>query len=127
MTVLGAITLLVRDYEEAIDWFVGKLGFELREDRALEGEKRWIRIAAPRGGSEMLFARAVGAEQKAAVGRAAGGRVAFFLHTDDFDGDFARMQSAGVEFLEAPRIEAYGKVVVFADLLGNKWDLVQAA
>jgi catechol 2,3-dioxygenase-like lactoylglutathione lyase family enzyme len=124
--VLDAVTLVVRDYDEAIDWFVEKLGFMLREDADLGGGKRWVRVASPSGGSELLLARATNPDQDAAIGKAAGGRVAFFLQTADFDRDFYRMQSAGVDFLEAPRNEPYGKVVVFADLFGNKWDLIQA-
>lgn len=127
---LGALTLLVRDYDEAIGWYRDKLGFILLEDTDLGGGKRWVRMAPPgcdpaRGQTCLLLARAVGPEQEAAIGQQAGGRVFLFLHTDDFARDHAAMQAAGVHFLEAPRHEAYGSVAVFADLYGNKWDLLE--
>jgi len=125
--VLAAVTVVVRDYDEAASWFVEKLGFVRREDTALEGGKRWVTVASPRGGSDLLLARAATAEQRSVIGAAAGGRVAYFLHTDDIRRDFARMRSLGVEFLEELRVEPYGTVAVFADLYGNKWDLIQAA
>lgn len=124
---LGKLTFLVRDYDEAIAWFTRCLGFELAEDVDLGGPKRWVVVKSPgeRGGS-LLLARAVGAEQNAAVGRQAGGRVFLFLETDDFDRDHARMVAEGVAFREAPRAEPYGKVAVFEDLYGNPWDLIEA-
>jgi catechol 2,3-dioxygenase-like lactoylglutathione lyase family enzyme len=122
---LGSMAYLVREYDEAIDWFTGKLGFTLLEDLP-QGDKRWVRVAA-RGAREcaLLLARAATPEQVACVGRQSGGRVFLFLHTDDFARDFAAMSAQGVQFLEAPRHEAYGTVAVFADLYGNKWDLLQ--
>ena len=122
---LAYTAYLVRDYDEAIDWFVRALDWQVVEDTDLGGGKRWVRIGA-RGGGEMLLARATSPEQAAAVGKAAGGRVAFFVHTGDFDRDHARMLAAGVQFAEAPREEAYGRVVVFADLYGNRWDLIES-
>lgn len=126
MTRTIALTaLLVRDYDEAIAFYVGALDFELREDTALGGSKRWV-VVAPRGAqSGLLLARADGPAQEARIGDQAGGRVGFFLHTDDFARDHAAMGARGVRFLEAPRSEAYGTVAVFADLYGNRWDLLE--
>jgi catechol 2,3-dioxygenase-like lactoylglutathione lyase family enzyme len=123
---LGCVTLLVRDYDEAISFFVGTLGFELMEDTSLDGGKRWV-VVRPAGdrGAGLLLARAAGAEQTAQVGRQAGGRVAFFLHTDDFRRDHDAFRARGVRFEGEPRDEAYGTVAVFADLYGNRWDLLQ--
>jgi catechol 2,3-dioxygenase-like lactoylglutathione lyase family enzyme len=120
---LAYTAYLVRDYDEAIDWFTSALGWSLVEDTDLGGDKRWVRIAAPDGG-ELLLARAASAEQIAALGKAAGGRVAYFLHSKDFDSDHARMVAEGVRFAETPRDEPYGQVAVFVDLYGNKWDLI---
>lgn len=125
---LGSVALLVRDYDEAIAFFTGRLGFDLVEDTPAGGEKRWVRVAPP-GSREtaLLLARAATPEQRAQVGRQSGGRVFLFLHTDDFRRDHARLLAAGVEFEEAPREEAYGTVAVFRDLYGNRWDLLQMA
>lgn len=122
---IGSVALVVRDYDEAIAYFVEKLGFELLEDID-QGHKRWVTIA-PSGGSgtSLLLAQADGLNQEVAIGRQTGGRVFLFLHTDDFWGDYQAMVSKGVEFLEKPRDEPYGTVVVFQDLYGNKWDLIQ--
>lgn len=123
---LGALSLLVRDYDEAIAWFVGRLGFRLLEDTPRGPGKRWVRVAPP-GATEtcLLLARAASEEQRALVGRQGGGRVWLFLHTDDFASDHARLLAAGVRFAEDPRHEDYGSVAVFEDLYGNRWDLVQ--
>lgn len=125
---LGAIALLVHDYDEAIAFFTGALGFSLVEDTDRGGGKRWVTVA-PRGsaGTRLLLARADGEEQSAMVGRQGGGRVFGFLQTSDFAGDYARMQAFGVAFCETPRVEPYGTVVVFVDLSGNRWDLIQPA
>lgn len=127
MPAIGALTLLVRDYDEAIAWYRDRAGFTLVSDTDLGGGKRWV-LMAPKGALEtrLLLARAVGAEQEAQIGRQAGGRVFLFLHTDDFARDHTAMTQAGVDFLEPPRHEAYGSVAVFQDLYGNKWDLLQA-
>lgn len=119
------LAFLVRDYDEAIDWFARCLDFELVEDRDMGGGKRWV-VVRPRGetGVALVLAKAVG-EQQDAIGKQAGGRVFLFAETDDFDRDYARMTSAGVIFRETPRNEAYGKVVVFEDLYGNPWDLIE--
>src|SRR5688572_11012453 len=122
---LALLSLLVRDYDEAIAFYVGKLGFELVEDSELGAGKRWVVVSPGPGGSRFLLAKASDAQQAALIGGQGGGRVWLFLHTDDFAGDHARMTTAGVRFLEAPRHEAYGSVAVFEDLYGNRWDLLQ--
>lgn len=117
---LAAISFLVRDYDEAIAWFSRCLGFIQVEDTPLGGGKRWVVMAPPGGrGARLVLAQVADAPP------AAGGRVAFFLHTDDFAGDHAAMLAAGVRFREAPRHEAYGTVAVFEDLYGNVWDLIE--
>lgn len=123
---LATVAYLVRDYDEAIAWFTGVLGFDLVEDTDLGGGKRWA-VVAPNhgGGARLLLARAATPEQEAAVGNQAGGRVFLFLETDDFDRDHALFSSRGLAFREAPRREAYGTVAVFADLYGNLWDLIE--
>lgn len=128
MQSLGAIAFLVHDYDEAIAFFTGALGFRLVEDTPQGDGKRWVTVA-PRGadGTRLLLARAVNDEQRAAVGKQGGGRVLLFLQTDDFAGDHARMREHGVHFREEPRHEPYGTVVVFDDLYGNGWDLIQPA
>lgn len=127
MPEISCASLLVRDYAEAIRFFVGRVGFELVEDRDLGDGKRWVRVKPPGAtGASLVLAKAVGADQQALVGRQAGGRVAFFLETSDFDREYERMRSAGVRFCEEPRNEEYGKVAVWLDLCGNRWDLVQS-
>jgi catechol 2,3-dioxygenase-like lactoylglutathione lyase family enzyme len=121
---LASFALIVREYDEAITWFVNKLGFALAEDTDLGDGKRWVRVSSPGGGSDLLLARAINADQSAAIGNAGGGRVSFFLHTDDFWRDYDQIKSKGVAFAEQPRDEPYGWVGVFTDLYGNKWDLV---
>jgi uncharacterized glyoxalase superfamily protein PhnB len=123
---IAKLTLLVRDYDEAIAWYSRCLGFELVEDVDQGPPKRWV-VMKPTGarGGALLLARAVGEEQRAAIGKQAGGRVFLFLETDDFDRDYQRMVDTGVQFREAPRSEVYGKVVVFEDLYGNAWDLIE--
>lgn len=125
---LGAISLLVRDYDEAIAWFTGVLGFRLVEDTRMSETKRWVLVAPGTGpGTQLLLARATTPEQQACIGQQAGGRVWLFLHTDAFWADYEAMKSRGVHFIEAPRQEAYGWVVVFEDLCGNRWDLLEHA
>lgn len=123
---LGLFTLVVNDYDEAIDWYTRVAGFDLREDTPQGGDKRWV-VVAPRGsgGTGLLLARAVNEAQRAAVGKQGGGRVLAFLHTDDFHADYDRMKAAGVRFREQPREEVYATVAVFEDLYGNPWDLLQ--
>jgi len=124
MQNLALTALLVRDYDEAISFYVDKAGFKLVEDTDQGNEKRWVVVRPAGSEAGLLLARAVGA-QAAFIGNQAGGRVFLFLNTDDFAGDFARMSAAGVRFLEPPRHEPYGSVAVFEDLYGTKWDLIQ--
>jgi catechol 2,3-dioxygenase-like lactoylglutathione lyase family enzyme len=122
---LSLVSLIVRDYDEAIEFYTKKLGFTLVEDTNM-GDKRWV-VVKPKGssGSAILLAKAKDADQAEYIGRQGAGRVWLFLTTDDFWEDYLQMQRAGVEFLEQPRVESYATVVVFADLYGNKWDLLQ--
>ena len=124
---IDLVTIVVDDYDAAIRFFVGALGFALAEDApALTGDgrpKRWVVVRPPDGGTALLLARADGEAQSAAVGRQAAGRVAFFLRVDDVDAAHERMAAAGVEFVSPPRSEPYGRVAVFLDVAGNRWDL----
>ncbi|HEY4299523.1 MAG TPA: VOC family protein [Candidatus Didemnitutus sp.] len=121
---IAQVSLLVRDYDEAIAYYVGVLDFELLEDTRRSETNRWVVVRPKGGGSALLLARVAGAEQEALVGRQMGGRVGFFLHTDDFGRDHAAMKARGVVFEESPRTESYGQVAVFTDLYGNRWDLL---
>lgn len=128
MTNLGLVTIVIERYDAAIAFFVDALGFELAEDSpslTTDGRpKRWV-VVRPRGAETgILLAEADGDDQIAVVGRQAAGRVGFFLRVDDFDAAYQRMLSAGVEFTEQPRTEPYGRVVVFRDIAGNRWDLL---
>ncbi|MBA4137510.1 MAG: glyoxalase [Opitutus sp.] len=125
---LGSLTYLVRDYDEAIAWFTGGLGFELVEDTPVAPGKRWVRLRPPGAQTEatcLLLGRAVTPGQESVVGRQGGGRVFLFLHTDNFARDHAAMTERGVRFVETPRRESYGTVAVFEDLYGNRWDLIE--
>ena len=126
MNRLGLVTYVAREYDEAIGFFVGKLGFTLVEDTDMGGGKRWVVVSAGEGAS-LLIARADGEQQEASIGNQTGGRVGFFLQTDNFDRDFAEWTSRGVKFHEQPRREVYGTVAVFEDVYGNTWDLIQPA
>jgi catechol 2,3-dioxygenase-like lactoylglutathione lyase family enzyme len=126
MNRLGLVTYVAREYDEAIGFFVGKLGFTLIEDTDMGDSKRWVVVSAGEGAS-LLIARAEGDRQLASVGNQTGGRVGFFLQTDNFDRDFAEWTTRGVKFHEQPRREVYGTVAVFDDVYGNTWDLVQPA
>ena len=123
---LSAVSYLVKNYDEAIAWFTAVLAFVLVEDIPLGAGQRWVVVAA-QGTAEtrLLLTKAEGADQIAAIGKAAGGRVAFFLNIDNFAREYERMLSAGVKFNEPPRHEAYGTVAVFEDLYGNRWDLIE--
>lgn len=128
--ILGIVhtALLVRDYDEAITFYGDKLGFEVVEDTPLPTGKRWVRLRAPGGvGSEILLSRAVDDVQRASIGNQTGGRVLFFMHTDDFEMDYRRFRELGIEFTEGPRTEPHGRVAVFKDLYGNRVDLIQPA
>lgn len=123
---LHAVTLVVPNYDEAISFYTGKLRFKLLKDIELEGGKRWVLIAPPGSdGSALLLAKADGPEQRAAIGSQTGGRVGFFLQTDDFHRDFTEMHARGIHFEEVPRFEPYGTVAVWRDPFGNRWDLIQ--
>ena len=128
---LAHIALVVRDYDEAIAFYVGKLGFTLvADDHQPEQDKRWVLVAPPGSspeGCSLLLARASTPEQERFIGNQAGGRVFLFLRTDDFDRDHAAMVAKGITFVRPPKQAAYGKVAVFLDLYGNRWDLVQFA
>jgi len=122
---IATITLVVADYDAAIDFYRDKLGFTLHADTDMGGGKRWVVIGPAGAGARLLLAKADGEAQGAAVGNQTGGRVMGFLETSDFGMDYALMLARGVHFLEEPRHEAYGSVVVFEDLYGNKWDLIE--
>jgi len=123
---IATVSFLVRDYDEAIRWFTEALRFRLIEDTPLGDGKRWVLVAPPGStGARLLLAKAANAEQAAFIGHQGGGRVFLFLETDDFGRDYEEMLARGVTFREAPRHESYGTVVVFEDLYGNNWDLIQ--
>ena len=126
MVRLSLTALLVRDYDEAIDWYTQVLGFRLVSDEAQGGGKRWV-VIEDEAGRGLLLAKAKKPEELAAVGNQHGGRVGFFLETDDFDAALSRLKSAGSSLDEEPRHEVYGKVAVFRDLYGNRWDLIEPA
>ena len=125
MTALTLTSLVVNDYDEAIAFYTGALGFELRADEDRGNGKRWVVVAPPgtRGGG-LLLAKAANDEQRSRIGNQTGGRVFLFLEVDDFEAAYARLQAHGARFTEQPRHEEYGTVVVFLDLYGNKWDLI---
>ena len=131
MAALDLVTLLVESYDPAIDFFVEKLGFELVEDSAaVTGDghpKRWVVVRPPGGQTGVLLARADGEDQASILGGQVAGRVGFFLRVDDFELAHGRMASAGVEFVSPPRSEPYGRVAVFLDIAGNRWDLIGPA
>ena len=128
MPSIANVSLLVPSYDEGIAFYVGKLGFELAEDADLGGGRRWV-LVRPKGGngSALLLVEPANERQAARIGDQTGGRVGFFLFTDDFARDHKSMTEQGVVFLEAPRVESYGTVAVFMDPFGNKWDLLQSA
>lgn len=122
---LGQLTLLVRDYDEAIKYYTQVLDFELLEDTQMSETKRWVRISPPGSSCHLLLAKAANEAQEKQIGYQAGGRVFLFLYTDDFWGDYKKYTSRGVEFVREPAEEAYGTVSVFEDLYGNLWDLIE--
>jgi len=126
MSHLGMITVVVDDYDSAIDYYTTALGFALVEDTKMSETKRWVVVAPDANqGAALLLAQAASPEQSAAIGNQSGGRVMFFLYTDNFDRDYARLAEHHVAFTEEPRHEEFGKVVVFADKYGNKWDFIE--
>ncbi len=127
---ISRFTLVVRDYDEAIEFYTQKLHFELLEDLAMSDTKRWVRIAPPgyqEGNCEILLAKAVGEEQEKSIGNQSGGRVFLFLYTDDFDRDYQNLLDNGISIFREKSVESYGKVAVFKDLYGNLWDLIEPA
>ncbi|MYV54596.1 VOC family protein [Streptomyces sp. SID3212] len=130
MSHIALVTLVVADYDEALAFYTDKLGFELVEDTDRGDGSRWVVVrpaGAGAGAASLLLARAADDTQRASVGAQTGGRVGFFLHTEDFARDHTKMLASGVHFLEEPRHEPYGSVAVFEDLYGNRWDLLQPA
>jgi catechol 2,3-dioxygenase-like lactoylglutathione lyase family enzyme len=131
MQQLGMVSLVVRDYDEALAFYVGKLGFTLIEDSPVpEQHKRWVVVEPPGAagrGAKLLLARGANPEQQSRIGNQTGGRVFLFLHTDDFERDYAAYQSKGVEFVRGPTDAPYGRVAVFKDLYGTMWDLIGPA
>ena len=125
MNTLGMIAIVVDDYDAAISHYVDDLGFSLIEDSTLSPEKRWVVVAPSKDGAKILLAKASNEAQRGAIGNSTGGRVGFFLYTTDFAQTFQKFKSNGIEFIEEPRHEAYGQVVVFKDKYGNKWDLIE--
>jgi len=125
MNTLGMIAIVVDDYDSAISHYVNDLRFSLIEDTILSPEKRWVVVAPSENGSKILLAKASNEAQRAALRNSTGGRVGFFLYTTEFTQTFQTYTSKGIEFMEEPRQEAYGQVVVFKDKYGNKWDLIE--
>jgi uncharacterized glyoxalase superfamily protein PhnB len=125
MNTLGMITMVIDDYDVAISHYVNDLGFTLIEDTVLSAEKRWVVVAPSSQGARILLAKAANEAQMAAIGNSTGGRVGFFMYTTDFNETYEGYKSKGIEFIETPRQEEYGQVVVFKDKYGNKWDLIE--
>ena len=124
-TTLGMIAIVIDEYDAAINHYVNDLGFTLIEDTELSPEKRWVVIAPSSAGAQILLAKASNAQQQAAIGNSTGGRVGFFLYTDNFNETYEQYLSKGIEFTETPRKESFGQVVVFKDKYSNKWDLIE--
>jgi catechol 2,3-dioxygenase-like lactoylglutathione lyase family enzyme len=124
---IAHVALIVKDYDEAIDFYTRKLGFRLLEDTQLSASKRWVLVEPPGKGTSLLLAKATNEVQESRVGNQAGGRVFLFLYTDDFWTDHRRLKEEGVIFVREPSVEIYGTVAVFRDLYGNPWDLIQPA
>ncbi len=127
MNTLGMIAIVVDEYDVAISHYVNDLGFTLVEDKEMTPEKRWVVVAPSKDGAKILLARAATDQQRAAIGNSTGGRVGFFMYTTNFVETYEKYKSHGIEFIEQPRQEAYGRVIVFKDKYGNKWDLIESA
>jgi catechol 2,3-dioxygenase-like lactoylglutathione lyase family enzyme len=125
MKTLGMVTIVVDDYDIALSHYVNDLGFTLIEDTQLSPDKRWVVVAPSEQGAQILLARAANEDQSKAIGNSTGGRVGFFLYTNNFDETYDHYTSHSVEFIEKPRNESFGRVVVFKDRYGNKWDLIE--
>ena len=126
MNTLGMIAIVIDDYDLAISHYVNDLGFTLIEDKEMTPEKRWVVVAPGKDGAKILLAKAANDQQRAAIGNSTGGRVGFFMYTTNFNETYETYSSRGIEFIETPRQEAYGQVVVFKDKYGNKWDLIES-
>ena len=120
------IAIVIDDYDLAISHYVNDLGFTLIEDKEMTPEKRWVVVAPGKDGAKILLAKAANDQQRAAIGNSTGGRVGFFMYTTNFNETYETYSSRGIEFIETPRQEAYGQVVVFKDKYGNKWDLIES-
>ena len=127
MNTLGMIAIVIDDYDLAITHYVNDLEFTLIEDKVMSPEKRWVVVAPSKDGAKILLAKAANEQQKAAIGNSTGGRVGFFIYTTSFVETYESYKSRGIEFIETPRQEAYGQVVVFKDKYGNKWDLIEVS
>jgi uncharacterized glyoxalase superfamily protein PhnB len=125
MNTLGMIAIVIDEYDAAISHYVNDLGFKLIEDKEMTPEKRWVVVSPGEDGAKILLAKAANEKQKGAIGNSTGGRVGFFLYTTNFSETYDAYKSRGLEFLETPRQETYGRVVVFKDKYGNKWDLIE--
>ena len=121
------IAIVIDDYDLAISHYVNDLGFTLIEDKEMTPEKRWVVVAPGKDGARILLAKAANDQQRAAIGNSTGGRVGFFMYTTNFAETYEGYKSQGIEFIETPRQEAYGQVVVFKDRYGNKWDLIEVS
>ena len=126
MNTLGMIAIVVDEYDAAILHYVNDLGFALIEDKEMTPEKRWVVVAPSKDGAKILLAKAATDQQRAAIGNSTGGRVGFFMYTTKFVETYEKYKAGGIEFVEQPRQEAYGWVVVFKDKYGNKWDLIES-
>ena len=125
VNTLGMITIVVDEYDQAISHYVNDLGFALIEDKEMTPEKRWVVVAPSSDGARILLAKAATDAQKAAIGNSTGGRVGFFMYTTNFNETYNAYKSRGIEFIESPRQDTYGQVVVYKDKYGNKWDLIE--
>ena len=126
MNTLGMIAIVVDEYDVAISHYVNDLGFTLIEDKEMTAEKRWVVVSPSDQGAKILLAKAATDQQRAAIGNSTGGRVGFFMYTTNFDETYESYKARGIEFVEQPRQEVYGQVVVFKDKYGNKWDLIES-
>ena len=126
MNTLGMIAIVVDEYDAAISHYVNDLGFTLIEDKAMSPEKRWVVVAPSKEGARILLAQAANDQQRLAIGNSTGGRVGFFMYTTEFTETYENYKARGIEFVEQPRQEIYGQVVVFKDKYGNKWDLIES-
>ena len=126
MKTLGMIAIVIDDYDAAISHYVNDLGFTLIEDKEMTPEKRWVVVAPSKEGARILLAKAANDQQRLAIGNSTGGRVGFFMYTTEFTETYENYKARGIEFVEQPRQEIYGQVVVFKDKYGNKWDLIES-